>query len=128
MKAAPWRDWLWRFALHVGTGLLSVAAHYAVMAGAMRAGLPPVGASALGFVAGAATRFYASYVHVFKPTLSARRVAPRFVLVLALQFAANALLLAALLDVGLSVWWAQLLTTAVLAVGTYLAYRLLVFV
>lgn len=129
MKAARanWRDWAWRFVLHLGTGALSVAAHYAVMAVALAAGLAPVAASAIGFVAGAGVRFYASYKHVFTPTASAGHVAPRFVLALALQFIANGLLLQGLLDAGLPVWWAQLLTTAVLAVATYLVYRLLVF-
>ncbi len=123
-----WRDWAWRFGLHLGTGLLAVAAHYAVMGLALWTGLPPVGASAIGFVAGALTRFYASYVHVFKPTAAPGRVAPRFVLALAVQFVANALLLEGLMAAGLSVWMAQLLTTALLAVATYVVYRLLVFV
>jgi hypothetical protein len=123
-----WRDWGWRFVLHLGTGVLAVAAHYAVMAIALAAGLQAVAASALGFVVGAWVRFHASFKHVFAPASGARRIVPRFVLALAAQFVANALLLQALLDLGLPVWWAQVLTTGILAVATYLVYRLLVFV
>jgi hypothetical protein len=123
-----WRDWLWRFVLHLGTGVLAVVAHYVVMAVALAAGARPVAASALGFVVGAGVRFHASYKHVFVPTAGVKRIAPRFVLALAVQFVANAALLQALLGIGLGVWWAQLLTTGVLAVATYLVYRLLVFV
>jgi len=123
-----WRDWLRRFVLHVATGGLAVAAHYGVMALAMRLGTPPVAASAIGFVAGALTRFYTAYFHVYAPTATVRRVAPRFVLALAAQFLANAALLAGLIALGLPVWWAQALTTVALAFATYLVYRLLVFV
>lgn len=126
-SAAGWRDWTWRFVLHIGTGGLAVLAHYALMALAMQSGLGPVPASAIGFGAGALTRFYTAYTHVFQPTSSARRVLPRFVLALAAQFVANALLLEGLLWAGLSVWAAQVATTVTLALATYLVYRLLVF-
>ena len=121
-------DWVWRFVLHVATGGLAVAAHYAVMALAMRLGAAPVAASTVGFVAGALTRFYTAYRHVFAPTAGVRTVAPRFVLALAAQIVANAALLAALLALGVPVWWAQVLTTAALAFATYVVYRMLVFV
>jgi GtrA-like protein len=122
-----WRDWTWRFVLHVATGLLAVGAHYGVMALALWLGLGAVGASGVGFVAGALTRFYTAYAHVYATTTRAVRVAPRFVLALAVQFVANAALLDALLAAGLAVWWAQVTTTVILAFATYLAYRLLVF-
>lgn len=122
-----WRDTLLRFMLHVATGVLAVLVHYGVMALAMHLGAPPVAASALGFVGGALTRLYTAYFHVFSPTRSLRAVAPRFALALAAQFAANAGLLALLLALGLPVWWAQGLTTAALALATFLVYRLLVF-
>lgn len=122
-----WHDWLRRFVLHVVTGGLAVAAHYGVMALAMWLGAAPVAASAVGFLAGALTRFHTAYFHVYAPMASVRRVAPRFVLALAVQFVANAALLAGLIAAGLPVWWAQAVTTVLLAFGTYLAYRLLVF-
>ncbi len=127
MKPAGWRDWLWRFVLHVATGLLAVAVHYALMALAMKGGLHPVAASALGFAGGAVTRFYTAYFHVYAPSGSMRAALPRFLLLLAVQFVANALLLQALLALGLPVWWAQAVTTIVLTFVVYLAYRLLVF-
>lgn len=125
--AAGWRDWIVRFVLHVATGVLAVLAHYAVMALCMRSGVAPVAASAIGFVAGALTRFYTAYVHVYSPTATARAVAPRFVLALTAQFLANAALLNGLMAAGVAVWWAQVITTALLSVATYLVYRLLVF-
>ena len=126
--AAGWRDWIVRFVLHVATGVLAVVAHYAVMALCIRASVAPVAASAIGFVAGALTRFYTAYFHVYSPTTTARAVAPRFALALAVQFVANAALLGVLMAAGVPVWWAQVITTALLAVATYLVYRLLVFV
>lgn len=122
-----WGDWLWRLLLHLLTGVLAVAVHYGLMAVAMAFGLPPLISSALGFVGGALTRFYTAYFHVYSPTTTARAVAPRFVLALAVQFVANLLLLKALLALGLPVWWAQVAATVALALATYVAYRRLVF-
>lgn len=123
-----WRDWVRRFVLHVVTGVLAVAVHYGVMALAMHGGMPPVAASAIGFVAGALTRFYTAYFHVYAPTATVVRVAPRFVLALAAQLLANAAMLAALIALGMPVWWAQLITTVALAFASYFVHRLLVFV
>ena len=127
-KPGACRDWALRFVLHVITGALAVAAHYVVMAACMHLGLGPVVASATGFCAGAVTRFYTAYAHVYAPRDSARAIAPRFVLALAAQFVVNALLLEGLMRVGMPVWWAQVLTTGLLTVANYLVYRLLVFV
>ena len=127
MRRAGWRDWVWRLVLHVATGVLAVAVHYGVMALCMKSGLSPVAASGVGFVCGAVTRFYTAYFHVYSPESTARTVAPRFVLALAVQFAVNALMLDGLIGLGLPVWWAQAATTVLLAFGTYLVYRLLVF-
>ncbi|MCA0239839.1 MAG: GtrA family protein [Proteobacteria bacterium] len=126
-RDGAWRDWAWRFVLHVATGVLAVAVHYALMALAMTAGLRPVAASALGFVGGAVTRFYTAYFHVYAPSGSVRAALPRFLLALAAQFVANALLLQALLAFGWPVWWAQAATTVALTFAAYLAFRLLVF-
>ena len=60
--------WLHTFVLHVMTGFLAVAAHYASMYGLMRTGLAGVPASTFGFAAGALTRFALSYWHIFEPT------------------------------------------------------------
>ena len=47
--------WMHSFSLHVATGFIAVAAHYALMFVMLRAGLGPVTSSAIGFAAGAAT-------------------------------------------------------------------------
>ena len=119
--------WIHTFTLHVMTGFVAVAAHYAVMYGLVRAGTAGVPASAVGFVFGALTRFALSYWHIFAPTRGVRIASLRFVLAIALQLALNSLLLSALLNQGMSLWPAQVTTTIVLTFVNYLAYRLWVF-
>jgi putative flippase GtrA len=119
--------WLHSFSLHVVTGFAAVAAHYALMYALIRAGLPPVAASATGFLAGALTRFVLSYAHIFAPTQGVHAAGARFVVAITAQLAANTALLAALTYAGLSVWPAQVLTTILLTVVNYLVYRWWVF-
>ena len=119
--------WMHTFTLHVATGFLAVAAHYAVMYGLLRTGMAGVPASAVGFLAGALTRFALSYWHIFEPTRGVAVASIRFVVVIAAQLAANSALLAGLLALGTSLWPAQIATTVVLTFGNYLAYRLWVF-
>jgi putative flippase GtrA len=119
--------WAHSFALHVATGFLAVAAHYAVMYALVRSGMAGVPASAVGFGAGALTRFALSYWHIFEPSRGVRVASLRFVVAIAAQLAANSALLAALLDAGLSLWPAQVTTTVLLTFANYLAYRLWVF-
>ncbi len=119
--------WAHTFALHVATGFLAVAAHYAVMYGLVRGGVPGVPASAAGFVGGALTRFALAYWHIFAPTRGVKAASLRFVVVNAVQLTANSALLAALLEAGVALWPAQVTTTIVLTFGNYLAYRLWVF-
>lgn len=119
--------WLHTFVLHVATGFLAVAAHYSVMYGFVRAGFAGVPASALGFVAGALTRFALSYWHVFSPSRGVRVASLRFVVAIAAQLAANSALLASLLQLGVSLWPAQVTTTVLLTFANYLVYRLWVF-
>jgi putative flippase GtrA len=119
--------WVHTFVLHVMTGFLAVAAHYAVMYALVHAGAAGVPASAVGFVFGAMTRFALSYWHIFAPSRGVRIAGLRFVLAIALQLALNSALLSALLDYGVSLWPAQVATTIVLTFVNYLAYRLWVF-
>jgi putative flippase GtrA len=119
--------WVHTFVLHVMTGFLAVAAHYAAMYAFLRTGMAGVPASTLGFVAGASTRFALSYWHVFEPTQGMRVASLRFGVVIALQMLANSALLALLLQLGLSLWPAQVATTIALTFANYLAYRLWVF-
>ena len=119
--------WIHTFVLHVATGFLAVAAHYAVMYGVLRTGLAAVPASAVGFLAGALTRFALSYWHIFAPTRGVAVASLRFVVVITAQLAANSALLAGLLGLGMNLWPAQIATTVALTFANYLAYRLWVF-
>jgi len=119
--------WIHTFALHVATGVLAVAAHYSLMYGLVRTGMAGVPASAVGFLAGALTRFALSYWHIFAPTRGVAVASARFVVVITVQLAANSALLAGLLALGLSLWPAQIATTVALTFANYLAYRLWVF-
>lgn len=121
------RQWAHTFALHVATGFLAVAAHYSAMYAFVQAGFAGVPASALGFGAGALTRFALSYWHVFYPSRGVKVATLRFVVAIAAQLAANTALLAGLLRLGLSLWPAQVTTTILLTFANYLAYRLWVF-
>jgi putative flippase GtrA len=119
--------WIHSFSLHVLTGAVAVAAHYAVMYGLVQAGMPGVPASGAGFVVGALTRFALSYWRVFAPTRGMATAGTRFVVAITLQLAVNSLLLAGLMALGLTLWPAQVATTVLMTFGNYLAYRLWVF-
>lgn len=119
--------WIHSFSLHVATGFAAVAAHYALMYAMLRTGLAPVPASAVGFVAGALTRFVFSYAHIFTPTQGINVAGVRFVVAILAQLAANSALLAALTTAGLAVWPAQVTTTILLTFANYLVYRWWVF-
>jgi len=119
--------WLHSFSLHVATGFLAVAAHYALMYAMLRSGLGAVTASAIGFAAGAATRFVLSYAHIFAPTQGVHAAGARFAVAIAAQLAANSALLALLTQQGVAVWPAQIATTVLLTVVNYLVYRWWVF-
>lgn len=119
--------WIHSFSLHVATGFAAVAAHYALMYAMLRTGLAPVPASAVGFVAGALTRFVFSYAHIFTPTQGINVAGVRFVVAIVAQLAANSALLAALTTAGLAVWPAQVTTTILLTFANYLVYRWWVF-
>jgi putative flippase GtrA len=119
--------WVHSFGLHVLTGFLAVAAHYALMYVLVKAGMQVVLASSIGFVAGALTRFALSYWRVFSPTRGITAASGRFVVAIGLQLLANSALLAGLLSLGLSLWPAQVSTTIALTFANYLVYRLWVF-
>jgi putative flippase GtrA len=119
--------WIHSFSLHVATGAIAVGAHYAVMYGFVQAGMPGVPASALGFGAGALTKFALSYWRVFAPSRGMTAAGTRFVVAIALQLVVNTLLLSSFLKLGLSLWPAQVTTTVLMTFGNYLVYRLWVF-
>lgn len=119
--------WVYGFYLHVIAGFIATAAHYFVMFVLIQLGMTGLLASTLGFCAGAITRFLLSYFHVFSPTSGVRKAMFRFVLALFIQMVANSLLLGNLMTSGLSVWRAQIVTTVVLTIFTYIGSKLWVF-
>ena len=121
------QDWIVRFARHVLTGVLAVLVHYGLMSLALRADAAPLIATSIGFIGGAIVRFLTAYFHVFAPCESVRFALPRFVLALAAQWALNVILLGGSMQMGLSVWVAQIATTILLTFVNYLVYRLWVF-
>lgn len=121
------RAWINGFVLHILTGVLAVAAHYAVMWLLVTLQLDPVAASAIGFLAGAAVRYLLSYYHVFSPSDSLPVTFIRFVVALGVQLVANVVMLDALLRADVRLWLAQVLTTIIMTTINYLMYRLWVF-
>ncbi len=119
--------WIHSFSLHVATGVLAVAAHYALMFGLVQSGMPGVPASALGFTAGALTRFALSYWRVFSPSRGMTAAGTRFIIAIAAQLAANTLLLAGFLKLDMPLWPAQITTTVLMTFVNYLVYRFWVF-
>jgi putative flippase GtrA len=86
-----------------------------------------VPASALGFGAGALTRFALSYWHVFAPSRGMTVAGARFAVAITLQLIGNTLLLSSFLRMGLTLWPAQVTTTVLMTFANYLVYRLWVF-
>ena len=119
--------WIHSFSLHVATGAIAVVAHYSVMYAFVRAGVPGVPASALGFGAGALTRFALSYWHVFAPSRGMTVAGTRFAVAITLQLIGNTLLLSSFLHLALTLWPAQVATTVLMTFTNYLVYRLWVF-
>ena len=119
--------WLHSFALHVVTGFLAVAAHYSV-----NVRFRPRRRCRR---AGERHRLRRRRAHPFRAVVLARVLALArgegrecpLRLVIAVQLVANSALLAGLLELGMSLWPAQVATTIALTFANYLAYRLWVF-
>jgi putative flippase GtrA len=126
-QGSGFMHWLHSFSLHVLSGAIAVVAHYAAMYALVRAGVPGVPASGLGFAAGALTKFALSYWRVFAPSRGMSVAGTRFAIAIALQLVGNTLLLSAFLELGMSLWPAQVTTTVLMTFGNYLVYRLWVF-
>lgn len=120
-------SWQVQFFQHLVTGVIATAAHYVVMWFALNLQMWPVVATTIGFTAGASTRFFFSYFHIFEPERDVMKALPHFVMALALQMVLNAGLLALLLAVDVPVWPAQVITTGALVVFNFLVYKFWVF-
>lgn len=121
---------LWQFLLYVASGFLATGAHYAVMASLIRwASAPEVAASCVGFVTGALVKYPLNYRMVFASHERHREAVPRYVASLALSFALNALILAALLHVINAYYMvAQVLTTGAVLFVNFALARYWIFV
>ncbi|QBE63532.1 GtrA family protein [Pseudoduganella lutea] len=100
-------------------GGASTAAHYLVMLLLMRAGLPAVSASGIGFVLSALLNYLLNEQVTFHSHEQRRVTAPRFAVAAASGLLLNHLLLTALLRAGLPTLPAQLLTTMGVIVWNY---------
>lgn len=119
--------WQIQFIQHLLTGAIATAAHYVVMWFMLSLQLWPIVATTIGFVVGAATRFFFSYFHIFEPERDVSGALPHFALALLLQMVLNAGLLSLLLAFSTSVWPAQIATTILLTVFNFLVYKFWVF-
>ena len=115
--------------MYVGAGGIATASHYATTVALVELlRIAPLVASAVGFLVGALVKYWLSYVFTFRSDRSHSAAAPRFVLVLAAQFALNAAFFAALHEwLGLHYMVAQVITTILLIPPGYLMNRVWVF-
>ena len=127
IKGSADNHWSVQFFQHLVTGGIATAAHYLVMWLALHFGAPATVATTAGFAVGATIRFILAYWHIFQPETAIRPTMARFLLVLLLQMAANAALLALGMQLGLYVWIAQIITTAILVIANFIAQKYWVF-
>ena len=120
-------SWKVQFFQYLITGVIATAAHYVVMWFALSLQLWPILATTVGFMAGASTRFFFAYFHIFEPERDVLGAVPHFLMSLALQMALNAALLALFLALNIPVWPAQVLTTGLMVVSNFLIYKFWVF-
>ena len=110
-------------------GVAATVCHYAILILLVEAaGVRPVQASCVGAVVGALVSYRLNYSHTFASTQRHVVALPRFALVAAVAFAANAVLLAALLhSTSLPYLIAQCVTTVVVMTITFAAGRFWAF-
>lgn len=121
--SATWKAFL----LHLATGVVATAVHYAVMAAALIWISSAAMASSVGFLAGALTRFLTAHKVVF---LGPRRLWPtvaRFVMSLLIQLALNAFFLNFFLLFTNHLWLAQAITTGLMVTFNFIVYKKWVF-
>lgn len=124
MKALP-RDARLRFLV---VGGVSTALHYAVLVLAVEAlGWDAVGATAVGFIAGAALNYTLNRRLSFASQRRHREALPRFLTMVGLGTLLNSALLQATLLAGWHYLAGQVLATAVVLVYNYLVLRYWVF-
>ncbi len=113
--------------LHVITGCMATAVHYGVMAAMLNWTSSAVGASSVGFVAGAFTRFLSSHKIVFSGDRLLLPALVRFVISILLQLLLNGLLLNLILLITSYLWIAQIVTTGMMIFFNFVVYKNWVF-
>ena len=115
--------------MYIGAGGIATASHYATTVALVEIGrIAPLFATAVGFLVGALVKYWLSYFLTFQSDRSHTAAVPRFLIVLAGQFALNAAFFQILYEwVGLHYMVAQVLTTILLIPPGYLMNRLWVF-
>ena len=115
--------------MYVVSGFASVATHYAFAIFAVEVlGWRALLATSAGFMAGAITKYLMNYFLAFASEAPHRHAVPRFAVMLASLFCANAAIFWALHDQGgLHYMAAQVITTGLLIPVGYVVNRLWVF-
>ena len=118
-----------RFFRYAGAGAMGTLVHYAVLVALVQlVAIGPVPASTAGAVAGAFLNYGLNHRFTFASRGAHRHALPRFVVVAVAGVGANAIVLAAALALpGTHYLIAQLIATAAVLVGGYLANRVWTF-
>ena len=114
--------------MYIGAGGLATGTHYAITIAAVEGlGLAPLAATAVGFAAGAMVKYWLNYSLAFRSNAAHGRALTRFAVMLALFWALNAAIFAAIHALGVHYLAAQVATTILLVPPGYLMSRLWVF-
>lgn len=118
-----------QFTAFFGVGLAAALVHYGVLVALVEgAGIRPVPATLCGYVAGGLVSYALNRRHTYASARSHAEAGPRFALVALVGFGLTALLMHALVDrLGAPYLPAQLLTTGVVLVWSFLAHKLWTF-
>jgi putative flippase GtrA len=124
MNAAQPRRTLWRFA---SVGVVNTLAGLALIYAARALGLGEIAANAIGYAAGLMLSFVLNRRWTFVHRSAWPSLALRFAIVVAVAWAANVLVLLALLDGGMNAALAQAVAVLPYAALSYLGCRWWVF-
>lgn len=115
--------------MYVGSGGVATASHYAVTAAAVELlAVPPIPASAMGFMTGAAIKYWLNYSVAFRSRARHSHAAARYAFALAAMLGLNTLVFGLFQQgLGLHYLLAQAITTIVLIPPGYVLHREWVF-
>jgi putative flippase GtrA len=118
-----------QFSSFAGVGLIATGVHYATLIGLVEfARAPPPAAALAGSVFGAAVSYVLNRRHTFRSDLPHRRTAGRFSLVAIGAAALTYAFMSLFVNVaGASYLPAQVATTGIVMIWTYLAHRIWTF-